>query len=875
MKQLYNKSHNTTLVALCMSAALFFSGLHLNAQKLQGLLSSAYDEKENSTQGKLLSNLPEKESVISDAVDTSDAISTTPAAQNPAPKTAQENIANNTSAKTKPISTEPKTLQEKITQDTEPLPAPKKQQQFDQQDLTAPKVSSQKNVAPPASAFTDTVPSIEFHFENTDLSILVSQIEEIFHVKFISDEALNPLSPTGKAIKGNKISFKTQEALTKKQAWNLFLNFLDLATLSVAPTADPRFYKILSSDSAYKAAIPSYIGVDPILLPDNDAVIRYVYFLENSSLDAIKSIIEALRNQTASVPPIFLQDSKAFILTDKSYNIKMLMQIVKELDKASMPQTLSVLKLRRVDAVKAKALYEQVSRTEDQSMAARLFPARRQPTSLYFPENARVFAEPRTNTLILLGPKDAVTKIEEFITRYIDVDLNKPYSPLYVYPLKYADATTVANILSGPDGVLQFGKNTEAGKHGGVRGEDKYFKNMSVTPDKETNRLVIRGEYDDYLKIVEIIEKLDEPQPQIGIEVLILSININEARQLGTQLRSKVPGIDGLVGNDVKFQTSGLAPNGVPRGIVENPSPTATGAERLLGNLINLAVGAQPGNTIISLGTDVFGVWGIFQALETLTSLKVVANPFLTAVNNYPASVDVGEIRRVTSATVIGGNTNGESKTDYPASLNVAITPQINSDGMIVLDVKVTLQTFLDTDPTSARTSTRSVKTKTIVSDREVLALGGLIQNTVSDSVSKVPILGDIPILGWLFKNKQKKDTKNSLLILISSKIVKPDQAETIAPFTQDRIQQYRSTVNDMQDPSMKHDPVTKLFFKNGDSSTEKIMDEFMFKRQANGPDPIIKQTQHEALLDKKRRARKRQRSAKNKKTAPEAGIIA
>ena len=97
-----------------------------------------------------------------------------------------------------------------------------------------------------------------------------------------------------------------------------------------------------------------------------------------------------------------------------------------------------------------------------------------------------MFAEPRTNSLILLGPQDAIKRIEDFITQSVDVDLSQPYSPLHVLPFRYADAKTVADIMNK---VTKFGATTEAGKSGGVRGGDKYIKPITFTPEPETNRI--------------------------------------------------------------------------------------------------------------------------------------------------------------------------------------------------------------------------------------------------------------------------------------------------------------------------------------------------------------------------------------------------
>jgi len=714
-----------------------------------------------------------------------------------------------------------------------------------------PKVVSPKQLEKSLDSEADEIPSIEFHFENTDLQNLVTQIQEIFHVTFLPDEAITPLAAGSKTIAGNKISFKTQKPLTKKDAWGLFLTFLDLSGLALVPQADPKLFKITTTENAQRAPIRAFVGVSPKLLPDNDELIRYVYFIENNTVDAIKGIVDTLRSSTA--PFQILQDSKAFILIDKAYNIKTLMQIVVELDKATLPQTLSVLKLRRADAQQVADLYNSITKTDDATITSRLFPARKQPTSLYFPENTRIFAESRTNTLILLGTKDAIAKIEDFVLKHIDVDIDKPYSPLKVVQLKYADAATISDIMTQ---VTQFGKSTAAGQVGGVRGEDKYLKNMTFTADKTTNSIVVGGEYDDYVKALDIITKLDEPQPQVAMEILIVDITVTDEKQLGTALRSKVPGIDGLVGPNVKFQTSGFNNSG----IVENSNPMATGAQRLLGNLINLATGATIGSTIVTLGTDAYGVWGIFQALQTVTNAQVVSNPFVTATNKTPASVIVGQTRRVITGVVSGGSaTPQNSFGDDSANIDVEVTPQINSDGMIGLKLTITINQFTEPAPSGTKT-TRKIDTNVILADKEILALGGLIQHNISDSVSKVPILGDIPILGWLFKNKNKMATKDNLLILISARILPPD-SELIQPLTQERVLDYKNLLSSMESSSDRHDPVHKMFFEDSAISTERAMEDLLFKRHnRNG-----EFAQHK---DKKSRAARRK-----KKTTQQAQV--
>ncbi len=712
---------------------------------------------------------------------------------------------------------------------------------------------------------------VVFNFENADLSNLVSYIESLFDVTFITDDAISPMAKGGKGIAGNKISFKTSKPLSRKQAWTLFLTFLDMAGLSVVKQADPTKYRIRPTVSAKKDAIQSFIGIDSELLPDNDTKIRYVYFVKDTPVATLKSIMSSLKSSMADI--IILQELKAFIITDNSYNIKSLMRIIRELDKVSMPQSMSVVKLRRVDAAHVKSLYDSLVTPAQQQRGSRLFGPRKPTSSLYFPENARIIVEPRTNSLILLGTRDDIKKIEDFIVNSVDVDAGTPYSPLHVHQLKYADAATVAEIMNG---VTRFGSNTTAARTGGVRGADKYLKAMSFTPEPTGNRLVIRGEYDDYLKAKEIIEKLDEPQPQVAVEVLILSIGITDIKELGAQIRnsprdSEFHG-DGLFGKNINFQTSGIRLGSDPKAIVERPN--TSGAKRLLGDLISLVTGSTAGNTILSLGSDDFGVWGIFAALKTVSNLQVISNPFLMATNKTKATVSLGEIRNVQTATIKGTTSDTATFSDKEAKLQVEITPQINSDGMIVLKLKVNITEFRDDTVAAVEAAARTEKiidTSTIVADKEVLALGGLIKNKVENGVNKTPVLGNIPILGWLFKNKKKSETKEDLLILLSARIIDPRKSKDVDEFTSGHIGDYKSTIKQMRNVHLRRDPIDRAFFEEEKGTVSRRIDKLIFNRDKKAEVKKKKKTKKQRRLAR-RRKRKEERRKKEKMVVADGG---
>jgi len=686
---------------------------------------------------------------------------------------------------------------------------------------------------------------IELYFQDASLENFADQIKDIFDVSFIMDDDLDPLPQNGKSLKGTKISYRTITPISRKEAWNTFNTFLNIALFALVPHTNERTYRITAINTAQKLPLPTYIGVDATTLPDSNELIRYVYFIENTTIEAINAVIEPFRSSSSTA--LYLKDHKAFILTDISYNIKKLMEIVKELDKVSMPESLSVLKLRRADAKEVKDLYDTLTQKKTEPPFGPL--NKRTPEGLALPENITVIAEPRTNSLILLGPQQARERLEQFIIKNVDVELDQAYSPLHTYQLRYATAETIAKIMNE---VTKFGQGTEAGKSGGVRGGDQYMRPISFIAEPATNRLVIKGHYDDYLKAVEVIKALDVDQPQVAIEILILSIDITKTKQLGAQIRSKTfGGTDGLVGPNVKFQTSGLFAQGAtaPAPIQQNYNATAPGVQRLLGNLLNLVVGAPAGNTIITLGEDINGVWGIMQMLETVSNVQLVSNPFLIATNNSQATVELGQTRRVTTAQALAASGTQQNVTaigEDSANLQVIVTPHINSDGMIILDLDITIDNFTTTIVSDPTKNTRNFKTSATLANKQILALGGLIRNTINTTLSKTPWLGDIPILGWLFKNKSKQEEKENLLILVSTRLVEPKDLIDLDIYNKKHTDEYGHSIGELISLSETRDPIHNVFFKEQPTDTDILLDHFLFERKKPGGSSRIRRLKKE-----------------------------
>lgn len=692
---------------------------------------------------------------------------------------------------------------------------------------------------------------IEFRFENASLKSFIDYFAERFGITFLTDDILNP-APTGSepAKLTSKISFTTHKPFSKKEAWGIFTSFLDLAGLTVIPGPSARVFKITPTkqDSPLapgKNPLPLFIDTNINDLPADDTVIRYIAFIRNTSLDTIAGPNGILNDIKSTNSPRFIvvPDMRAIIMTDKSSNIKNMLAIIQELDQANPPEELKVLKLDRIDATRAVTLYKDLVKTEEPSLTARLLGQRKKSSTNYFSDTVRMTPVPHLNSIVMIGTKDAVRRAYDFIKNTLDRREDTISTPIFTYALKHTNAKQMADILTN---ATKFQEGTEAAKVGGVRDGDKYFRqgSINIQAEENGNRLIINADYEDYTKIFNLIKKLDVEQPQVAIKVLLLNIDLTENKQIGTQLRNKIPGVNGLLGNNVNFQTSGLA--GTSSSVVENPN--GTGATRLLGDLISLAsLAGNVGSTLLTLGADIDGVWGIFKILEQYTKTSVVANPFLITTNKYPAQISVGQIRRVLDSNIQNGtSTSVGAFKDLAANLTVAVTPQISIDGLITLDVTVSFEQFTtpvttdQNDPAAGNRTRKVVNTSVIMSNNEVLALGGLIQDTVQDAVTKVPILGDIPILGNLFKNVVKTYERTSLLVLILPEVI-PTNSDNIADkITEDKILDTKAI---FYGENKERDPLLRWFFKSNVKHGEAVIDEFV-----NLKDKYIDESQHSRL---------------------------
>ena len=644
---------------------------------------------------------------------------------------------------------------------------------------------------------------IALNFNNATLQNIADEISTLFDITFLSDDDIKKSdgTPLAKGLGDHKVTFNTNRILTANQALNLFKTFLELAGFCMISTYDPHVYRITTIDTAQKSPLPTYINTPIDSIPNNDTRIRYVLLVVNNTPKDMKATLDSLKSKQAQID--LFEDLNALIISDKSYNIKGLVEIAKELDTGNMPETLTVLKLKDADAKEVADTIDKLKQKDGQRQP--WGGMKKQSTIFYFPTEVKLIPS-RNNTLIILGPKEGVRRIESFIVDHIDKKLKINYNILHVYPLNFAMAEPLAEILTE---LVQFGK---AGNEKNVSAT-QYFSNVFIQAEKQSNSLIIRANKEEYALLVPIIEGLDVQQPQVAIEVLIVDLKVNKGKAWGSQMRSRSD-------KTVNWQSSGFFNNANSTPILSEDKTS------LLGNLLDLVQnlnGALSGSTLLSLGKT--SVWALFGILQQTSQSRILSNPFLVSTNKYKASVSLGETRNVATQTITGG-TGGDTTgfTEISANLKVTIIPQINEFGVINLDISILIEQFTNADTTVASTNAQSlgdkeirqVKTVANVADGEVLALGGLIRSTSRAQIWGTPVLQRIPLVGRLFSNQNDNNDKENLVIFIAPKVIQTQQ-KTSQNYTESKADfleyQFASFKRDDQGFQPK-DPVRKWFFE-------------------------------------------------------------
>jgi len=340
----------------------------------------------------------------------------------------------------------------------------------------------------------------------------------------------------------------------------------------------------------------------------------------------------------------------------------------------------------------------------------------------------------------------------------LDVESPAGRGKINVYYLKNADAEDMAKVLNNITGSQEKQTKNSGGRQ--AQAAVQLRSSVTVTPNKATNSLVITASVEDYEIIKDVIKKLDTKRSQVFVEALIMEVTSDVTREFGIEWRTTSD-----------FTEDGLkAIGGISSGsintVAENPLNAASG----------LTIGVVDG-IINFAGKEFLNLGALLHALQSETGINILSTPNIMTTDNEEAEIIVAQ--NVPFVTGQSQNTGGTTLTTIERKnigLTLRLTPQISESDDVRLSVYQEISSISPAQLEKAKdliTFTRSVKTTVVVHDKQNIVIGGLIRDDLNDVETKVPLLGDIPLLGWLFKSDSKRKQKTNLLIFLRPHIIR------------------------------------------------------------------------------------------------------
>ena len=733
---------------------------------------------------------------------------------------------------------------------------------------------------------------INFSF---DRKSLVSIINELAVKK-----GINIILPQNAAdlelIKNQMITFKPQGKtdIPVDEAWRLLNTFLELSGFGLSSKkkdllAVERVGK-MTEGGINRSILPIYAAVQPDELPDSQERIRYIYYLRNLKVPtfqdlATNPIARILQEMlTPDAPVVYEPKTNAIIMTDKSNTIASVMRVIKELDHSSYSEMVDVIHLNNTPVQDIVKIFDSLRSAAGGTGAPFIRSDARTDSLSFFAEDTKIVADTRKNNLIIMGRQSAVQRISDFVRDSMDAPPESGKSVLHYYNLQYLDATQFAQVLSSV--VAPLPATGEQATVEGQGGPERYFKGVVVaaeeikkvditsTTEEITleargdalptglgdqqrftggNRLVIAALEDDWLRLKNLIEQVDKPQPYVILEVLILDIRGTRQRLIAGTVRTKT---------DAQVPTSGFqflssnitAPNSV---LTDRPDQLNQDLLRLIAGPNNssstppLTSLLAPGSLIISANDPKTpGIFGILQVLDTELDSKVLSHPYIVTTNGQKATLAAQQLRRRRGDAVPGAaGVITVEIIDLPSTLQVQMIPLISSLNRLNLQVAVDINDFIDIS--SDTRTTRRVNTSANLESGQVLVIGGLTRTDDVETVLGSPFLSRIPIIGSLFSRRVRVVTKTNISVFICPTIVNPRLRGGLNVYTADKIRKARSDMDDSFFFGNRQDPITRLFFRTNESNDAQIRD--YLSGTKNQPDEELIKTAKEKRREQKR----------------------
>jgi general secretion pathway protein D len=606
-----------------------------------------------------------------------------------------------------------------------------------------------------ASAETKKTEKVIFNFVDVDLIAVTKFISDITGKNFIFDEKLK-----------GKVTIIAPSKLSADEAFNLFTSVLELKGFTVISSGVDA-YKIIPAVEAKQRGMKILTEKSIV----NESYIARLILLRYISSDEALKFLQPIVSKDGHISAF--GPGNLLLVIDSGLNIEKIVSIVDSIDQQASREGPEIvfLKYSGADSV-AKILNEGIGRKAKPSP---------HPVTT---EEARAIADQRLNAIVLFGDKGIRESMKGLIS-LLDVPSPEAQGRINVYFLENADATDLSKVLEGMLKGVQVSRQPAAGSPAVTPFETG---GITITPDKATNALVIVASPGDYQNLTQVIKQLDRKRRQVFVEAMIVEASIEKLKDVGAKWRAMArhEGEPIVIGGVGTIDTDGIM------SIINGLSGFTWGG---LGNFLTVPVTNSDGTT-----TDISvpGFAALFSLSDFQGAINVLSTPQILTSDNKEAEIVVGE-----NVPFVGRRESDPTRTQSVFStierkdvgITLKITPQITEGDYVKLDLYQEISSVKQESSTDIlinvgpTTTKRSTKTSVVVKDKRTVVIGGLMQERDEDGLTTVPVLSDIPLLGWLFKYKSVSKKKTNLLVFLTPHIIK--EAEHLEKITIDKQKEF------------------------------------------------------------------------------------
>ena len=635
--------------------------------------------------------------------------------------------------------------------------------------------------------------SWKVNLQDADIKAFINEVATITDQNFVLDPRIN----------GN-VTVISNRALSKAEIYQLFLSVMQVNGIAAIDTGST--IKLVPDNVAKQSGVAVDLTGEMV----GEALTTRVIYLTNTQAAEVLTVIRPLMPQSAhaaAVPSI-----NALVLSDRADSLNELTLLIRDLD-SNNNDTMSVIPLRHVDSERMMDLLSAMTgiTSADKTQGV---------------NQLKIIADPAGDRLLVKGSPEMIAKVHNMVNQ-LDTMPSKRLSGLRVFRLKYASAAHIAEMLrglltnqsinstgavstlesaslndtgTGSTASLGTSANTNANasasssvssvlnaENGGVANNQKPF---SIIADSTQNAVIVNAPPELMIEIEEAVNQLDTRRAQVLIQAAIVEVSGDDAKQLGVQwaLGNANSGYGVVNFNNVGASATSLA----AAALSGSTAGISSAAGTIAGALLGIGQSSKDSNG----NTRFYGA--ILQALDSSTSANLLSMPSILTLDNEKASILVGQnVPVVTGSYTTSGNssTNPFQTIDrQDVGINLNVIPHIGENGTVRLEVSQEVSSVVGGTAGSSNglvTNKSLINTTILADDQQTIALGGLMRDNTTNGAQKVPGLGDVPLIGRLFRSDNSKTDKSNLIIFLQPTILRNGGA--VASVTERRYNQMRT----------------------------------------------------------------------------------